>query len=57
MAVGRQGAEAGGSAIGVLNLDSGASEKALSRVTENDGIESARLIKLPKAGDLPDWLA
>ena len=57
MAVGRQGVEAGGSAIGVLNLDSGASEKALSRVTENDGIESARLIKLPKAGDLPDWLA
>ena len=56
MAVGRQGT-AGGSAIGVLNLDSGASEKALSRVTENDSIESARLIKLPQAGDLPDWLA
>ena len=56
MAVGRQGS-AGGSAIGVLNLDSGASEKALSRVTENDSIESARLIKLPQAGDLPDWLA
>ena len=56
MAVGRQG-EAGGSAIGVLNLDSGASDKALSRVTENAGIESARLLALPKAGDLPDWLA
>lgn len=56
MAVGRQGNEAGGSAIGVLNLDSGASEKALSRVIENEGIESARLINLPKAGDLPDWL-
>ena len=57
MAVGRQGHEAGGSAIGVLNLDSGASEKALTRVTENDAIDSARLVKLPKAGDLPDWLA
>lgn len=56
MAVGRQGDEAGGSAIGVLNLDSGASDKALSRVTENEAITSARLIKLPKAGDLPDWL-
>ena len=57
MAVGRQGNEAGGSAVGVLNLDSGASEKALSRVTENEAIETARLLKLPKAGDLPDWLA
>ncbi len=57
MAVGRQGHEAGGSAIGVLNIDSDVSEKALSRVTENDAIESARLLKLPKAGDLPDWLA
>ncbi len=57
MAVGRQGHEAGGSAIGVLNIDSEASEKALSRVTENAGVESARLIKLPQAGDLPDWLA
>lgn len=56
MAVGRQGG-AGGSAVGVLNLDSEASEKALSRVTENDGIDSARLVRLPKAGDLPDWLA
>ena len=56
MAVGRQGDEAGGSAIGVLNLDSGASDKALGRVTENEAITSARLIKLPKAGDLPDWL-
>ncbi|QEG23808.1 phosphoglycerate dehydrogenase [Mariniblastus fucicola] len=57
MAVGRQGTEAGGSAIGVLNLDSGASEKALARVTEKDGIESAILLQLPEAGDLPDWLA
>jgi len=57
MAVGRQGSEAGGSAIGVLNLDSGASEKAIARVTENEGVETAMLISLPKAGDLPDWLA
>jgi D-3-phosphoglycerate dehydrogenase len=56
MAVGRQGHEAGGSAIGVLNLDSGASDKAIERVTENDAIESARLLRLPKAGDLPDWM-
>ena len=57
MAVGRQGSEAGGSAIGVLNIDCDASEKAMARVTENQSIESVKLINLPQAGDLPDWLA
>ena len=57
MAVGRQGDQPGGEAIGVLNLDSDASEKAIARVTENEAITSARMVNLPKAGDLPDWLA
>ena len=56
MAVGRE-SDQGGPAIGVLNLDSTASEKALKRVTENEGIESAHSIEMPPAGVLPDWLA
>ena len=56
MAVGRE-SDQGGPAIGVLNLDSTASAKALKRVTENEGIESAHSIKMPPAGDLPSWLA
>ncbi|MEL7498792.1 MAG: phosphoglycerate dehydrogenase [Planctomycetota bacterium] len=56
MAVGRSGAQ-GGSAIGVLNLDSSAPESALRRVVENDSIESAKLIHLPEINQLPEWLA
>lgn len=56
MAVGRE-SDQGGPAIGVLNLDSAASEKALKRVTENEGIESAQSIAMPPAGVLPTWLA
>ncbi len=55
MAVGRAG-EQGGSAIGILNLDNAASPTALSRVTENDAIESANSINLPAIDELPDWL-
>lgn len=56
MAVGRE-SDQGGPAIGVLNLDSTASPEALKRVTENEGIESAQMIQMPPAGELPDWLA
>jgi len=56
MAVGRE-SDQGGPAVGVLNLDSAASEKALKRVTENEGIESAQSIEMPPAGELPLWLA
>ena len=56
MAVGRE-SDQGGPAIGVLNLDSAASEKALQRVTENEGIESAQSIEMPPVGELPVWLA
>ena len=56
MAVGRQ-SDQGGPAVGVLNLDSAASEKALKRVTENEGIASAHSIEMPPAGELPSWLA
>ena len=56
MAVGRTNNVKGGSAIGVLNLDSTASDQAIQKVLSFDGIESANLICLPEQGDLPDWL-
>ncbi len=56
MAVGRAG-DAGGSAIGVLNLDSAASAKAIDRVSDNEAIDCVRPINLPRIGKLPDWLS
>jgi D-3-phosphoglycerate dehydrogenase len=55
MAVGRTGAQ-GGTAIGILNLDSVASQATLDRVTENDAIGTAHLINLPAVDELPEWL-
>ncbi len=55
MAVGRE-SDAGGPAIGVLNLDATAPESAIVKIVENDGIESSKQIALPPAGELPDWL-
>jgi len=55
MAVGRE-SDAGGAAIGVLNLDATAPETALSKIVENEGIDSSKQIALPRAGELPDWL-
>lgn len=55
MAVGREH-DQGGPAIGVLNLDSPASQEAVDKVATNDAIESAKLITLPPAGTLPSWL-
>ena len=56
MAVGRCSNTKGGPAIGVLNLDSSASEQAIQKVLGFDGIESANLICLPEQGEVPDWL-
>ena len=56
MAVGRRGSVPGGSAIGILNLDNEVSQDAIDAVNQFQGIEQARIIKLPPAGDLPDWL-
>jgi len=47
----------GGDAIGVLNLDQEPSREALAKVLECPGIRSARVVKLPPAGQLPPWLA
>ena len=55
MTVGRSAP--GGDAIGVLSLDQEPSEESLSKVRTCDGIHSAKVCKLPAAGQLPYWLA
>ncbi len=47
----------GGEAIGVLNLDQAPTPEALSNVAACEGVQSARVVKLPPAGKLPYWLA
>lgn len=56
MAVGRAGEAPGGGAIGVLNLDTPPSDEALAEVMAHPAIESARVVHLPPAGELPRWL-
>jgi D-3-phosphoglycerate dehydrogenase len=55
MNVGRK--QAGGEAIGVVNLDSVPSEEALKAVSEHPDVVSVSLIKLPETGSSPPWLA
>ena len=54
MAVGRAGP--GGEAIGVLNLDQEPTAEAMAEVTGSPDIQSATVIRLPAAGELPSWL-
>lgn len=56
LAVGRIGKN-GGRAIGVLNLDSPASDEALRQVVEFPGIHEVDMIELPAAGEMPEWLS
>jgi len=55
MTVGRS--TPGGDAIGVLNLDQEPSAQAVAAVAACPGVKSARVVKLPPAGQLPSWLA
>ncbi|WP_425398772.1 phosphoglycerate dehydrogenase [Aeoliella sp.] len=55
MAVGRT--QAGGEAVGVLNLDGDPSPEAMEAITALPHITSAQAVCLPKAGELPSWLA
>jgi D-3-phosphoglycerate dehydrogenase len=55
MTVGRS--TPGGDAIGVLNLDQEPSAEAVAAVLACPGVRSARVVKLPPAGQLPLWLA
>jgi D-3-phosphoglycerate dehydrogenase len=55
MTVGRS--TPGGDAIGVLNLDQEPSRAAVAEVLACQGVRSAKVVKLPPAGQLPYWLA
>jgi D-3-phosphoglycerate dehydrogenase len=55
MTVGRSAP--GGDAIGVLNLDQEPSAEAVAAVLACPGVKSAKVVKLPPAGQLPYWLA
>jgi D-3-phosphoglycerate dehydrogenase len=55
MTVGR--ATPGGDAIGVLSLDQCPSAEAVAAVQACPGIRSARVVRLPPAGQLPCWLS
>jgi D-3-phosphoglycerate dehydrogenase / 2-oxoglutarate reductase len=54
MNVGRE--QPGGEAIGVVNLDSAPSERALETLRTNAHITSLSVIKLPPQGAVPAWL-
>jgi D-3-phosphoglycerate dehydrogenase len=56
MAVGRSGPDAGGTSIGVLNLDSPPPAAALQEILGHAAIHEATVVRLPAAGDLPPWL-
>ena len=56
MAVGRAGDQPGGEAVGILNLDAEPTPDALDDIRQLDAISSAKVIHLPKAGELPAWL-
>ena len=55
MTVGRS--TPGGDAIGVLNLDSEPSAEAIAAVAAVPGIRSVKVVRMPAAGQLPNWLA
>ena len=56
MSVGRGSGKAGGSALGVLNLDTAPPKAAIDDIVANENIESAVAVTLPKADHLPSWL-
>jgi D-3-phosphoglycerate dehydrogenase len=56
MSVGRAGEAPGGEAVGILNLDGEPPAAALEAVRKLPAITSAKVIHLPKAGELPSWL-
>lgn len=56
MSVGRATAEAGGIALGVLNLDGAPPKAAINAILSNDKIENAVAVTLPSPEFLPSWL-
>jgi D-3-phosphoglycerate dehydrogenase / 2-oxoglutarate reductase len=56
MAVGREGDQPGGKALGVLNLDSHPPQHALDELAAISAIERLKTIELPASGSMPPWL-
>src|SRR5439155_136820 len=56
MSVGRAGNAPGGDAIGVMNLDGVPPQAALDDVLKCKDIRSVKVIPLPAASQLPQWL-
>ncbi len=56
MAVGRNRRHIGSPAIGVLNLDSAASDELIADIEKIDGIQSVRLVHLPDSDWVPPWM-
>ncbi len=57
MAVGREGNQQGGNAVGVLNLDSMPPQKVVDEVLKLEAIQKVTLIELPGAAKFPvGWL-
>ena len=56
MSVGRGTSEPGGVAVGALSLDSPPPAEALSDVLALEPMDRAWVVKLPPAGQMPQWL-
>jgi len=56
MAVGRGSKKPGGEAVGVLNVDTRPADAAIQEMTAHGDIQSAAIVQLPPAGELPPWL-
>jgi len=57
MSVGRASDKPGGSAIGILSLDSQPPAEAIAEVLALPDVERAWIVKLPPADKVPPWLA
>jgi len=57
MALGRQGNQAGGDSVAVLNLDNEPSAEALAEVAEHKEVTGVELVKLPPAGAGLPWMS
>lgn len=56
MSVGRSGDSQGGSAVGVLNLDSDVPQPAIDEILSFEGVEAVNQIRMPSSGELPSWM-
>ena len=56
MSVGRASDKPGGSAIGVLYLDSQPPQAAIDEVAAHPHVQRVKIIQLPNAGQMPPWM-